>query len=74
MDTVSRIKVMGTFSVGLPFFPMWLLYLPAVFSALLMSIEYAKLMIKGIWQIIGLRRGKNEDGADNEMEGGEDHA
>lgn len=74
MDTVSRIKVMGTFSVGMPFFPMWLLYLPAVFSALLMSIEYAKLMIKGIWQIIVLRRGKNEDGADNEMEGGEDHA
>lgn len=31
-------------------------------------------MIKGIWQIIVLRRGKNEDGADNEMEGGEDHA
>lgn len=74
MDTVSRIKVMGTFSVGMPFFPMWLLYLPAVFSALLMSIEYAKLVIKGIRQIVMLSKPKKEDGAGNEIEGGEDHA
>lgn len=52
MDTVERIYVMKTYSVGMPFFPMWLLYLPATFCSLLMGVEYGKLVIKGIRQVV----------------------
>lgn len=52
VDTVKRIQVTGTHSVGMPFFPMWLLYLPATFCSFLMGIEYGKLVIKGTREII----------------------
>ena len=56
------------------FFPMWLLYLPATFCFLLMGIEYGKLVIKGIHQVITSFKTTETDeieGANNETEGGE---
>lgn len=73
IDTVERIKVMNTYSVGMPFFPMWLLYLPATFCFLLMGIEYGKLVIKGIHQVITSFKTTETDeveGVKNETEGG----
>ena len=70
VDTVERIRVMGTYSVGMPFFPMWLLYLPATFCSLLMGIEYAKLMIKGIYQILVVSKQENDKTSQDNPEGG----
>ncbi len=54
IDTVKRIYITGTHSIGLSFFPMWLLYVPTTFCFLLMGIEYGKLVIKGIQEITKL--------------------
>ena len=70
VDTVQRIKMMGTFSVGIPFFPMWLLYLPATFCTLLMGVEYGKLAIKAVYQLVKAFKAPSSDEQLSSEEGG----
>ena len=42
---ISRVRGLGTKSVGIPFFKMWYLYIPACVGSFLMAVEYLKLLI-----------------------------